>query len=55
MSTHLSFERGRLYIREGKNKYLTEIVREINKLIYVKKGETIIYPSAQDSDFDITR
>lgn len=54
-SKHLSFERGRLYVREGKKKYLTEVAWEIGKLLYVKKGITHVYPTAKNSHFDITK
>jgi hypothetical protein len=54
-STHLSFERGRLYVREDGRKYLTEVLYEIGKLIYVKNGVSHIYPTEKNSKFDITQ
>lgn len=53
-STHLAFERGILYIREGDRAYQAHPAVEISKLIYVKKGITHIYPTAFNSKFDIT-
>jgi hypothetical protein len=55
LSPHLSFEKGRLYVREGKRKFQTEIIFEIGKLLYVKDGVSMIYPSARNSKFDITK
>ena len=54
-STHLSFERGRLYIREGNEKYMTQVLYEIGKLIYVKDGISMIYPTEKKSKFDIDK
>ena len=54
-STHLSFERGRLFIKEGEMRYLTQVLYEIGKLIYVKNGVSMIYPTEKNSFFDINK
>ena len=52
-STHIAFYNGRTFIKEGHLAYQAHAVREIGKMIYVKKGITHIYPSAFNSEFNI--
>lgn len=52
---HLSFENGKLVLREGEVYYDVEYVYELERYIYVKNGRTLFYPTNSDTTYDPRR